>query len=132
MTQMYRDHASNKMCMPIFYISIPKQSNVDCIVQYKQQAEEGISQLGDIFRDMFGQCSEPLHNAASTLWLLEEIRQLMTDQNHARRMWQVNSTLHFKTQSNQLHKRVRAAINEFRNECWNNFIESLSTVDNKL
>lgn len=45
-------------------------------------------------------------------------------------MWHVNRTPYFISRLNQLHRRVKTAINEFRNERWNNFAESFSTADN--
>lgn len=47
-------------------------------------------------------------------------------------MWPVHRTLYFRTQKNQLNRRVRAAIKDFRNKRWNTFFESLSTEDNTI
>lgn len=57
---------------------------------------------------------------------------MITEQNHAHRIWQAHRTLYFRTQLNQLHKTVQAAINEFRNESLNNFVESLLTENNRI
>lgn len=93
-----------------FTFLLEKRGIPSLIPESKLQAEEAISHLGDILRNVFEQCSHPVKNANNNLKLPEDIRQIITERNRARRMWQVHITQYFRTLFNQLNRKVQAVI----------------------
>lgn len=57
---------------------------------------------------------------------------MIIERNRALRMCKVHRIPYFRTPLNQLHRRVKAAINEFRNKRWTNFVVTLSMEDNTI